>query len=151
MAKPFSLQTLLDLSQLRMDEAGRRLGELLAGEQKDGQRVVLLQQYREEYRERFIAAAKLGIGRDAMNNYQYFLVRLDEAIVQAQEMVAQAKQRTVAGQRAWLDQRSQVKAFDTLSQRHYSRELHIENRREQKAQDEHAARNHRGDGGGSEE
>ena len=151
MAKPFSLQTLLDLSQLRMDEAGRKLGELLAGAQKDDQRVVLLQQYREEYQERFVAAAKLGIGRDAMNNYQFFLVRLDEAITQAQEMATQAKQRTAAGQRAWLDQRSQVKAFDTLSQRHFSREQYIENRKEQKAQDEHASRNHRVDEGGSEE
>ena len=30
MAKHFPLQTLLDLSQMRMDEAARRLGELLA-------------------------------------------------------------------------------------------------------------------------
>jgi len=143
--KPFSLQTLLDLSQLRMDEAGRRLGELLAGEEKDGQRVLLLQQYRAEYRERFAAAAKVGIGLDAMNNYKYFLGRLDEAINQAEEMAAQAKQRTAAGQRVWLDQRSQVKAFDTLSQRHFSREQRIENRKEQKAQDEHAARSYWGD------
>ena len=140
MAKPFSLQTLLDLSQLRMDEAGRRLGELLASEQKDGQRVLVLQQYREEYRQRFVAAAKMGIGRDAMNNYQSFLFRLDEAIIQAQEMAAQAKQRTLAGQRAWMEQRGKLKAFDTLSLRHYSREQRIETRREQKAQDEHAAR-----------
>ena len=151
MAKPFSLQTLLELSQLRMDEAGRRLGELLAGEQKDGQRVTLLQQYREEYRERFVASVKLGIGRDAMNNYQFFLLRLDEAIIQAQEMAAQAKQRTIAGQRAWLDQRGRVKAYDTLSQRHYSREQYIENRKEQKAQDEHAARSYLGDSSSSEE
>ena len=151
MAKPFSLQTLLDLSQLRMDEAGRKLVELLAGAQKDDQRVVLLQQYRDEYSERFVAAAKLGIGRDTMNNYQFFLVKLDQAIAQAQNMAAQAKQRTVAGQRAWLDQRSQVKAFDTLSQRHHSREQFIENRKEQKVQDEHAARNHRVDGDSNEE
>lgn len=142
MVKPFPLQTLLDLSQLRMDDAARRLGELLAGEQEAGARVVLLQQYRDEYHQRFVAAASSGIGRDAWSNYQSFLARLDDAIVQAQAMVLQSKQRTAAGQREWVDKRGRVKAFDTLSQRHHSREQSVENRQEQKAQDEHATRYH---------
>jgi len=142
-AKPFSLQALLDLSQLRMDEAGRRLAKLLAGEQEASERVSLLQQYREEYLARYIAARQNGIGRDAMNNYQSFLARLDDAVGQAQEMAAQSRQRTVAGQRDWLDQRGQVKAFDKLSLRHQLREQTLEQRLEQKRQDEHAARGHR--------
>ena len=147
MAKPFSLQTLLDLSQLRMDEAGRRLARLLANEQEAGARVTLLQQYREEYRQRFVAAAKTGIGLEAMRNFQSFLGRLDEAIVQAQALVEQSKQRTASGQREWLDQRVQVKAYDTLSTRHHLREQKIADRQEQKTQDEHAARGHHADGG----
>ena len=140
MAKPFPLQTLLDLSQLRMDDAARRLGELLAGEQEAGQRVLLLQQYRDEYHQRFLAAAKNGIGRDAWSNYQSFLGRLDEAILQAHALVEQSKQRTAAGQREWIDKRGRVQAFDSLSERHRRRELNAENRQDQKIQDEHAAR-----------
>ncbi|MBI5920430.1 MAG: flagellar export protein FliJ [Betaproteobacteria bacterium] len=140
MAKPFPLQTLLDLSQVHMDEAARRLGELLAGEQEAGARVVLLQQYRDEYHQRFIAAAQNGIGRMAWSNYQSFLTRLDEAIVQAQALVGQSKQRTAAGQREWLDKRGRVQAFDSLSERHRRREQYAENRLDQKVQDEHAAR-----------
>ena len=147
MAKPFPLQTLLDLSQLHMDDAARRLGKLLAGEQEAGERVVLLQQYRDEYHQRFLAAAKNGIGRDAWSNYQSFLGRLDEAILQAQALVEQSKQRTASGQREWLDQRVQVKAYDTLSTRHHLREQKIADRQEQKTQDEHAARGHHADGG----
>jgi len=140
MAKPFPLQTLLELSQVHMDEAARRLGELLTGEQEAGARVVLLQQYRDEYHQRFIAAARSGIGRDAWSNYQSFLFRLDEAIVQAQALVGQSKQRTAAGQREWLDKRGRVQAFDSLFERHRRREQYVENRQEQKVQDEHAAR-----------
>lgn len=151
MAKPFSLQTLLDLSQLRMDDAGRRLGELLAREEVASKRVLLLQEYRDEYQARFVLTARNGIGRDAMDNYRSFLGRLDEAVAQAQEMVAQSKHLTAAGQRKWLDQRNRVKAFDTLSQRHQSREQHIDSRLEQKAQDEHAARSHRNKDGLEEE
>ena len=140
MTKPFPLQSLLELSQLRMDDAARRLGELLAGEQEAGARLILLQQYREEYHQRFLAAASNGIGRDAWGNYQSFLARLDDAIAQAQAMVAHSKQQTAAGQREWINKRGRVKAFDTLSQRHLSREQYVENRKDQKAQDEHTAR-----------
>lgn len=145
MAKPFTLQTLLDLSQLRMDEAGRRLAQLLATEQEAGTRVQLLRQYRDEYQERFVAAAQRGIGLEAMRNFQSFLGRLDEAIAQAQALVEQSKQRTASGQREWLDQRVHVKAYDTLSLRHAQREQHAANRQEQKFQDEHAARGHHGE------
>ena len=151
MVKPFSLQTLLDLSQLRMDEAGRRLGQLLASEEEAGARVLLLQEYRAEYQQRFVAQARDGIGREAMNNYQSFLGRLDEAIVQAQALVEQSKQRTAAGQREWLGQRVQVKAYDALSARHFDREQRAANRQEQKLQDEHAARGIPGEKLGGEE
>ncbi|MCX7172472.1 MAG: flagellar export protein FliJ [Proteobacteria bacterium] len=140
MVKPFPLQTLLELSQLRMDESAKRLGELLAGEQEAGARLILLQQYRDEYNGRFVVAAQNGIGRDAWSNYQSFLARLDDAIMQAQAMVAQSKLRTADGQRELAVKHGKVKAFDTLSQRHRSRELGVENRKEQKMQDEHAAR-----------
>lgn len=142
MTKPFPLKTLLELSQLRMDDAARRLGTLLAGEQEAGARVLLLQQYRDEYHQRFLAAASQGIGRDTWSNYQSFLARLDDAIVQAKAMVLQSKRQTAAGQRDWVDKRGRLKAFDTLSQRHQSREQSLEIRQEQKAQDEHAARYH---------
>lgn len=142
MVKPFPLQTLLELSQLRMDESAKRLGELLAGEQEAGARLILLQQYRDEYSQRFVAAAQNGIGRDAWSNYQSFLARLDEAILQAQAMVAQSKLRTAEGQRELAAKHGKVKAFDTLSQRHRTRELNVENRKEQKMQDEHAARHY---------
>ncbi len=151
MTKPFSLQTLLDLSQLRMDEAGRRLGQLLANEKEASTRVTMLQEYRDEYQQRFVAATRTGIGRQAMSNYQSFLGRLEEAIAQAQALVEQSKQRTSAGQREWLDQRVQVKAYDTLSLRHSQREQREANRQEQKLQDEHAARGHHGDEPSSEE
>ncbi|MBV2234777.1 MAG: flagellar export protein FliJ [Sterolibacterium sp.] len=142
MSKLFPLQTLLDLSQLRMDEASRKLGELLASEQEANGRLTLLQQYRVEYRERFMAAASNGIDRNTLNNYQVFLQRLDEAVLQAQALVEQSKQHTARGQQEWLDKRGRLKAYDTLSTRHQVREQHIENRKEQKLLDEHAARKH---------
>jgi flagellar protein FliJ len=140
MNKPFHLQPLLDLSNLRLDEASRQLGRLIAGEQEASQRLELLTQYRDEYQSRFVAAAGQGIGPDAWRNYQQFLVRIDQAIEQARAIVTTSKQRTAAGQQNWLDKRGKVKAFDTLALRHQSRVAYAEARSEQKQSDEHTAR-----------
>jgi flagellar FliJ protein len=140
MSKAFHLQPLLDLSNLRLDEATRQLGKLIAGEQEASQRLELLVQYRAEYYARFLAAASDGLGPDAWRNYQHFLGRLDQAIDQARAMVTASKQRTAVGQRNWLDKRGKVKAYDTLAQRHQTRVQLAESRHEQKQSDEHAAR-----------
>jgi flagellar FliJ protein len=143
--KTFPLQSILDLSQMKLDEATRRLGELISGEQQAAQRLELLAQYRDEYHARFLVAARDGLSRDQWRNYQSFLDRLDVAIGQAREMVAQSHQLTAAGQQEWLEKRGRVKAFDTLAQRHQARVNHAETRLEQKALDEHISRRHASD------
>lgn len=140
MPQPFPLQSLLDLSQLRLDEATRRLGELISGEQEASQRLELLTQYRAEYQERFVTAAQSGLSPKEWQNYRNFLQKLDDAVTQAGVMASQSKQRTAAGQQEWLTKRGKLKAFDTLSQRHQSRLDLAENRQQQKAADEHTAR-----------
>lgn len=140
MSKPFHLQPLLDLSNLRLDEATRQLGKLIAGEQEASQRFELLLHYREEYQSSFLAAAGNGLGPDAWRNYQGFLGRLDQAVEQARALVDASKRRTAVGQKNWLDQRGKVKAFDTLAQRHLARVAYAEARVEQKQSDEHASR-----------
>jgi flagellar FliJ protein len=140
MSTRFPLQTLLELSQTRLDDATRQLGELMAGEREAAQRLELLVQYRTEYHNRFLSAAQGGINQDQWRNFQAFLGKLDVAIGQAQDAVNRSKQMTAVGQKQWVDQRGQVKAYDTLAQRHQSRLDYAEQRRDQKAQDEHTAR-----------
>lgn len=144
--KAFPLQSLLELSQSRMDDAARKLGRLLASEQEVEKTLALLEQYREEYEERFRQAAQAGLTREEWSNYRSFLARLDEAVTQQRALVAASKQRTVDGQKEWLDKRNRVKAFDTLSQRHRANEAHSAAKTEQRVQDEHAAKSFRSDG-----
>ncbi|MBX3648524.1 MAG: flagellar export protein FliJ [Rhodocyclaceae bacterium] len=144
--KAFPLQSLLDLSNVHMDDAAHRLGQLLASEQEVEKTLDLLEQYREEYEARFRQAAQNGLTREEWGNFQSFLGRLDEAIAQQRALVNASKQRTVDGQKEWLDKRNRVKAFDTLSQRHKANEIRSEAKTEQRAQDEHAAKNYRDNG-----
>ena len=142
MNKKFPLQSVLDLSQMKLEEASRRLGELISGERRASERLGLLIQYRDEYRVRFLDAARDGLGREQWHNFQQFLSQLDTAIGQAQEMLSQSHELTATGQREWLDHRGRVKAFDTLALRHHTRVAYEESHREQKILDEHAARMH---------
>ncbi len=140
MPQPFSLQPLLDLMQTRTDEATRTLGKLIAAEQSQRSRLQMLEQYREEYAQRLRDTVAQGVTRLVMLNYQDFLARIDEAIAQQKLAVQNSELSTKAGQEHWQAQNKQLKAIDTLSQRHDARERHRENKLEQKIQDEYTTR-----------
>lgn len=140
MPQPFSLQPLLDLMQTRTDEATRTLGKLIAAEQSQRSRLQMLEQYREEYAQRLRDTIAQGVTRLVMLNYQDFLARIDEAIAQQKLAVQNSELSTKAGQEHWKAQNKQLKAIDTLSQRHDARERHRENKLEQKIQDEYTTR-----------
>lgn len=127
-----------------MDDAARRLGELIASETEGKRKLDMLQEYRDEYQQRFLQAAASGIGPDAWRNYSAFLVKIDEAIAAQRSIVEQSRLRTVQGQQVWMNHRNKVKAIDTLTQRQRAAELRTEARREQRLSDEHAARRFNG-------
>ncbi|HRE15515.1 MAG TPA: flagellar export protein FliJ [Rhodocyclaceae bacterium] len=136
MVQAFSLQPLLELMQTRTDEASRRLGQAIAAEHSAKSRLQLLEQYREEYSQRFRDAAQNGLSPQAWRNYQEFLGRIDEAIQQQRQIVSGAELHTANGQAQWREQNKKLKAIDTLSQRHRSAQLQAEDRQEKKQQDE---------------
>lgn len=140
MSKNTPVQTLLDLSKMRLDEATRMLGTLISGEQVASERLKLLQSYRTEYHQRFMEAAQRGIDRATWRNYQAFLDKLDASITQAEVAVEQSRQRTALGQREWIGKKDRVRAFSTIAQRHEARAQAIAQQTEQKMQDEFAAR-----------
>lgn len=140
MPKNTPVQTLLDLSKMKLDEATRMLGALISGEQVASERLTLLQAYRTEYHQRFMEAAQRGIDRMTWRNYQAFLDKLDASIAQAELAVEQSRQRTAMGQRDWIGKKDRVRAFDTIAQRHEARAQHSAQQAEQKMQDEFAAR-----------
>lgn len=140
MASPFKLQPLLELMQTRADERTRQLGQLIAAEQNARNQLQLLEQYRDEYAQKLREAIAQGLTPLALRNYQDFIRRIDEAIGQQRQAVAQSERRTAAGQAAWREQNQRLKAIDTLSQRHDARERYRENRLDQKQMDEFTAR-----------
>lgn len=140
MAQPFSLQPLLEIMQTRTDEATRELGQLIAAEQNQKSRLQMLEQYRSEYAQQMSEATSRGVTRLVLHNYQDFLGRIDSAIEQQRIAVKNSENGTKAGQEHWQAQNKKLKAIDTLSQRHDTRERYRENKLEQKLQDEFSMR-----------
>ena len=140
MAKPFSLQTVLELMQTRTDEATRQLATLLAAEQDAQRKLAMLQHYRDEYFARFRSAAQNGLRPADWRNYQDFLDRLDEAILQQQQVLGLQKSHTAAGQAEWRRQHGKLKAIDAVAERHWASEARRDQKQEQKEQDAFAAR-----------
>ena len=143
MSDKFPLQPLLDIATTRMDDAARTLGELIASERSAQQKLDMLEQYRAEYKERFVEATSAGITLDAMRNFSNFIHRIDEAIEVQHKAVEESRQSTAQGQKMWMNQRNKVRALDTLAVRHQSEIARQANKMEQRMTDEHAARKFR--------
>ena len=111
MTRPFPLQTVHELMQTRADEATQQLAKLIASERDAKSKLAMLQQYRDEYAARFRDAAQQGVTQIQWRNYQDFLNRLDDAIDQQKQNVAQQERNTASGQMNWQHHRKNLKAF----------------------------------------
>jgi flagellar FliJ protein len=140
MTKTFTLEPLVHLAHQKNDAATRRFGQLNQQQQAALAKLETLMQYRKDYQARFQQAAQAGISHADLNNFQNFMLRLDEAIAQQQKAVAQAHRSVQAGRNELEDTQRRMKSFDTLAQRHIENEKKLEAKSEQRLQDEHTGR-----------
>ncbi len=140
MAKPNPLNTLADLAQDSTDKAARELGRLQGLRTQAEQQLNALTQYRHEYRARMQAIAAEGMTSSRWHDFSRFLDSLDHAIRQQNAALAKAEADLLAGRANWQQQKRRLNSFDTLIARAETREQQISARREQRANDEYAAR-----------
>lgn len=141
MPRRFPLQPLLDLAQNHSDDAGRKLQQLKVRWQEAEHKFTQLVGYREEYRKRLMQNSQNGMSMAAWREFQLFMTKLDQAIAMQGDEVSRCQARWEGGRVEWLERQRQVKAYDTLSQRHAAGEAKREAKSEQREQDEFAARN----------
>lgn len=140
MAQRFPLQPLLDLAHEHSDDAGRKLQQLKVKWQEAELKLNQLASYREEYHQRLTHTTQQGMQMAAWREFQLFMDKLDQAITLQGEEVAKCQRHWEGGRREWLERQRQLKAYDTLSERHTSSEIKREAKKEQKEQDEFAGR-----------
>ena len=96
--------------------------------------------YRADYAQRFEANMANGITPMAYRNFQAFMLKLDSAITGQQQVVQHAQARSEQEKARWQDAERKRMSYTTLNNRAQEQALKLENKRDQKAMDEHAAR-----------
>ena len=146
MKNTFRLKVVQDLAQKDSDSAATRLGFLNAEVAKADQKLQMLIDYREEYRQRFRNTLNTDVHTPGWKNFQQFLVKLEEAIEQQRAACTMAREAVLGGQRVWQAKQVKVKAFDSLEQRHHTQVEARMKKIDQRTTDEFAARAHQSKG-----
>ncbi|PJJ19272.1 flagellar FliJ protein [Janthinobacterium sp. OK676] len=140
MASPSQLATLIDLAQRETDDCAKRLGAALKALDDCRQKLDMLSGYRDDYAQRFEASMSNGITPMAYRNFQAFMTKLDSAIMGQQQVVEHAQARSDNEKMRWQLAERKRMSYTTLNNRAQEQALKLENKRDQKAMDEHAAR-----------
>ncbi|MDB5935505.1 MAG: uncharacterized protein JWQ01_2849 [Massilia sp.] len=140
MATRSALDTLIELAQRDCDAAAKRLGAALAAAEETETKLTMLLGYRDDYAMRLDAAQVAGITPMAYRNFVAFLDKLDNAINGQREVVKHAHHKSAMEKTSWQASERKRLSYRTLNERAASEALRIENKRDQKQMDEHAAR-----------
>jgi flagellar FliJ protein len=140
MASPSQLATLIDLARRETDDAAKRVGAALRMVEDSEQKLGMLTGYRDDYLSRFEATLAAGMTPMAYRNFQAFMDKLDNAVKGQQDAVNHARARSEQEKAAWQVSERKRMSYTTLQDRAQQEAMRVELKRDQKAMDEHAAR-----------
>jgi flagellar FliJ protein len=140
MAQASALETLIDLAQRDSDAAAKRLGAALKAVEEAEQKLQMLLGYRDDYARKLDAAQMAGITPFAYHNFVAFVGKLDNAINGQREVLKHAQYKSGIEKAAWQASERKRLSYRTLNERAAAEALQIENKRDQKLMDDHAAR-----------
>lgn len=143
MSKRFPLEVVMELTRKQADAAAAALAGLRAREQGALQTLQMLENCRLEYHSRLARSGQSGIAKVQWANFQDFLGKLELAIDQQNEVLAQHRIQTEAGLKEWQSAQVKLKSFEVLFERHRRGEVVREARLEQRDQDDHSSARHR--------
>jgi flagellar FliJ protein len=100
------------------------------------QKLAALEKYRSEYEAGFAARAGAGFGAVEVRDFQTFLARLGEALVQQKDLVTAARRALDAERDQWREAAQRTHVVESLVERWQGEETRAENRRDQNMSDE---------------
>ena len=140
MANTSALDTLIELAQRDSDAAAKRLGAALKAVEEAEAKLQMLLGYRDDYANKLDQAQMAGITPFAYRNFVAFIDKLDNAINGQREVLKHANYRSEQEKKAWQESERKRLSYRTLNERAAAEALKIENKRDQKMMDDHAAR-----------
>lgn len=140
MASLSALNTLIELATRDADQAAKKLGACVRQREEATQKLALLTQYRDDYALRCQTDMASGIGAAQFNNFRVFMGKLEEAIVGQRQIIDEMARRADQARAVWMACEQNKLSYSTLGERAARQILQIENRRDQKTNDEFASR-----------
>lgn len=140
MSKPFTLQPLMNLAQHQKESATRELGQRNKQQHDVQAKLELLQRYRSDYQTRLQNASLIGMDPAELRNFQQFINKLDEAIMQQRRMLEQSKVSVQAGRSEFDTTQRRLKSYSMLQDRYFDEQKKADIKSEQRALDEHTGR-----------
>ncbi len=136
MAKPASLNLLIDLKKDETNKVVKQLQQYQAERRNADTQLSTLLVYREDYTERLQKATENGVTAANYHNFRQFIITLDEAILQQNRVVAQIDTKIEQSQQQWYAEKRRLNSYEALQTRHMQQQIKQENRAEQIASDE---------------
>lgn len=140
MAQLSALETLIDLAQKDSDAAAKRLGAANKLVEEAEQKLEMLVGYRDEYARKLDDAQVAGITPFAYHNFVAFIGKLDNALNGQREVLKHAQFKAVTERTSLMESERKRLSYRTLNERAASEALKVQNKRDQKQMDDHAAR-----------
>jgi len=140
MAQLSALETLIDLAQKDSDAAAKRLGAANKLVEEAEQKLEMLVGYRDEYARKLDAAQVAGITPFAYHNFVAFIGKLDNALNGQRDVLKHARFKAESERKTLQESERKRLSYRTLNERAASEALKVQNKRDQKLMDDHAAR-----------
>ena len=141
--KRFHLQPLIDLATDKSQSAAQELARFKQIWQDAENKLAQLKIFLDEYNQRLQQQSQVGFSISQLRDFQAFILKLELAIRAQAEEVERCRQRWLIAQEEWQAREREVKAYETLRQRHDDAERRTEERLDQRLQDEFARNLHR--------
>jgi len=140
MTRSKRMQPVQHVAKGREQEAMQKLGQ--SQQYLDAQIAKLeeLRAYRDQYASDFATSGENGVSATRVQDYRIFLGRLGEAVRQQEALIAQCEAQHEQTRQQWVDSRSHSQAIGKVMERYKAEENNIQERREQKEQDERSQR-----------
>ncbi|MFZ6872727.1 flagellar export protein FliJ [Undibacterium sp. Di27W] len=140
MALKSPITTLIEITEREVDDAAKLLGKTIRAHEDTEKKLLLLQQYRDDYAQRLQDGAAKGLSVSQYTNFLSFLAKLDSAIDGQKQVVKDAEYRIVMAKTEWQACEKKRLSYDTLQNRAQTVQQKKEAKRDQKQTDEMAAR-----------
>lgn len=124
----------------RERKAAAALGESLKQREAATRRLDELRNYLAEYLERFARATRNGLSSNQILEYQVFIGKLETAIAQQEEIVAQSQEACDSNKARWRGRYTRSKAMDNAVGLMHKEERKDQERKEQSEADDRAQR-----------